>query len=207
MSGFVYIVGPKDGPFKVGSTGNIRKRLDALQTAHPVPLAVHAKWQHLTPRAVELEAHEILKAFRMRGEWFSCSLHQAALGVELAIKRLKVDGPLFSDDDLVVVPEDWPDKPARLDPERHSVGYVRPLPDVVAPRQSAWMIKSGVDPRDIWVEDGAGDKELKYAMKDMQDGDQFLVWSSAVFISPLEYGVFLVEAAERGVNVIAGESE
>jgi len=206
MSGFIYIIGPKDGPFKVGSTGRVRKRLDALQTAHPVPLAVHAQWEHPTPRIVELEAHEILKDFRMRGEWFSCSLHKASLGVELAIKRLQADGPLFSDEDLVVIPEDWPDAPAHTDPERHGMGYVKPLRDVAAPRQTAWMIKSGVDPRDIWVEDGDGDKELKYACRDMREGDQFLVWSPAVFISPLEYGAFLVQAQERGVTVIVGES-
>lgn len=96
MAGFVYIIGPKDGPFKVGSSKTVRKRLGELQVGHHLPLSVHSKWPHTSPREVELYAQGILEPYKMRGEWFSCDLSEARCAVELAIKRSLADGPLFT---------------------------------------------------------------------------------------------------------------
>lgn len=70
----VYFIGPASGRFvKIGMTGQLRGRLDALQTGHPQPLEV-LRWLPTPSRsiakAVEDRFHHYLSPYRAEGEWF-----------------------------------------------------------------------------------------------------------------------------------------
>ena len=79
--GWVYVIGPAAGPYKIGFSRNVPQRLRDLQAASPAPLRVHflQVCATLHPRLVESRAHEILDAHRQHGEWFACPLG-AAIG-------------------------------------------------------------------------------------------------------------------------------
>lgn len=74
---FIYVIGPANGPYKVGITRNVQRRLEGLQTASPVDLALHHTLEvedSLVARVAERSAHEALQKHRLRGEWFDCPL-------------------------------------------------------------------------------------------------------------------------------------
>jgi len=76
----VYLIGPRDGPYKVGVADDIGSRLEGLQTGCFVELFIHAVRPCLSrTEALRLErqAHAALQGHSIRGEWFSCSLEQA----------------------------------------------------------------------------------------------------------------------------------
>jgi hypothetical protein len=84
---FVYVIGPRSGPLKIGIAADVSARLYNLQTCSPFPLFIHALW--LTARrseaeGIEFESHRILQKSHSHGEWFNCSLERAAEAIEIA---------------------------------------------------------------------------------------------------------------------------
>lgn len=71
----VYVIGPADGPYKVGIAADIKRRLTAIQTSSATRVAVHLHSPAI-PNALNIEArmHGLLSAFRLMGEWFDCDL-------------------------------------------------------------------------------------------------------------------------------------
>ena len=60
-----------DGTFyKIGITNNIKKRLETLQTASPVPLEVVFKYRTFHAESIEGKLHSYYGKFNTSGEWF-----------------------------------------------------------------------------------------------------------------------------------------
>ncbi len=81
---YVYVIGPANGPYKIGFTSNLKKRLGALQNASPLDMIVHHQVQVTdiyAARDVEAAAHAKLASYRLRGEWFSCEVNTACEAV------------------------------------------------------------------------------------------------------------------------------
>lgn len=73
---FVYVIGPNNGPQKIGFAKNVRLRLETLQVGCPFDLCIHhaeSTPNELTARRIEKMAHRLLKSSRQRGEWFNVS--------------------------------------------------------------------------------------------------------------------------------------
>jgi hypothetical protein len=87
--GFVYVIGPKVGPLKIGVAISIEKRLASLQVGHPQRLRILGEWQHKRPYIVEEHAHRALAKERMCGEWFDVSLQEATEAVTVAVHKVK----------------------------------------------------------------------------------------------------------------------
>lgn len=75
----IYIVGPTDGPFKIGRTNNLVRRVADLQSGSPVKLYIHfnKECRHRDAADVEWWAHQQLAACHVWGEWFGCALSRA----------------------------------------------------------------------------------------------------------------------------------
>jgi hypothetical protein len=85
----VYVLDMLETPFvKIGSTSNIKSRLVSYQTGSPfkIEIAFIARPKlggcHV---ASERAAHEILSAYRARGEWFCVDVDTAINAVRAAI--------------------------------------------------------------------------------------------------------------------------
>jgi Meiotically up-regulated gene 113 len=69
---FLYFVqaGGADGPVKIGYSGDVEKRLEALKTGNHLELTLRLKHEH--DRAFDLERalHAELAVHRLEGEWF-----------------------------------------------------------------------------------------------------------------------------------------
>ena len=92
----VYIIGPEDGPFKVGITDDVVARLYDLQVSHWQQLVVHGEFVVKTrqeARDVERRAHQALKPSRLRGEWFGASLEEVTAAVAGAMPAPSVTDP------------------------------------------------------------------------------------------------------------------
>ena len=73
------------GRFKVGSTTNIQRRVQALAVTCPVPLdLVH--WE-VGRRGDEAETHDLLAAQRVHGEWFEAERVSVVAAIESACAR------------------------------------------------------------------------------------------------------------------------
>lgn len=69
LTGFAYAISAPDRKLvKIGCTGDLRKRLGALQSASPLPLAII--WRQVGGYALEQHLHQTLSRRRVRGEWF-----------------------------------------------------------------------------------------------------------------------------------------
>ena len=58
----------KNGPIKIGCTGNVEERIAQMQTCCPYELRL--LWQIQGDKNDEAEIHERWKHERIRGEWF-----------------------------------------------------------------------------------------------------------------------------------------
>jgi hypothetical protein len=73
----IYIIeAPGMGRYKVGFTGDIRRRFASLQVGSPIPLAVIATFPGNV--ADEREIHRKYAAFSAHGEWFDLTQEQVA---------------------------------------------------------------------------------------------------------------------------------
>lgn len=90
MTRAVYVIQSASGMVKVGITGNVRKRLGALQVSSPFKLSLFAAVtsEHGAASRIEALAHEKLASHRLSGEWFSASPEVALLAVTLAAQDL-----------------------------------------------------------------------------------------------------------------------
>ena len=94
MLSYIYIIGSKDPPYKIGISRDPNQRLRSLQTGHPYPLQIHSlKQTDITEtKYLEKMIHNNLKFYKTKGEWFQIELKDAILEVEYAVMRYsKVD--------------------------------------------------------------------------------------------------------------------
>lgn len=72
MDTTVYVIGPEGGPFKVGITTCLDRRLDQLQraSAYPIQLLHSATFPSRLARIVEKTLHKLLSDGHSHGEWF-----------------------------------------------------------------------------------------------------------------------------------------
>lgn len=92
----VYIIGPADGPYKVGIACNPKKRLQELQVGSYQRLILHHVRECASRHeaaAIEAVAHAALGSRRLQGEWFACSLDDAQ-GVVCENRKLSSAGGL-----------------------------------------------------------------------------------------------------------------
>jgi hypothetical protein len=88
-SGIIYIVGHKNGPYKVGmTTGTIKDRVSALQTASPKEIYTYYTSSKLDSIfKVEDEILCELKPYNVRGEWFNLNIEVLKNIVETKISK------------------------------------------------------------------------------------------------------------------------
>lgn len=83
----VYLIGSRSGrPLKIGVSNNAARRLTMIQTGHPYRLRIIKSWDAADGGAkAERRAHKALEAFRLSGEWFSCSISAACAAIDAAV--------------------------------------------------------------------------------------------------------------------------
>jgi predicted GIY-YIG superfamily endonuclease len=88
----IYVIGPENGPYKIGITKDINRRIKSIQTGNPFKLFVH----HEEPipeeqlKFIETQIHKNLSHKRSKGEWFNITLDEAISHVKFArIRYLK----------------------------------------------------------------------------------------------------------------------
>jgi len=93
---WVYLIqAGDDGPIKIGTSRDPRKRFVELQTASPYPLRVRAIGAG--GRKTERHLHERFAGSRLHGEWF-----EPVQGIEQIIDRLTaLDRAMTTDLDLI----------------------------------------------------------------------------------------------------------
>ena len=76
---FLYVIWNGSDRVKVGISVDVTKRLSVLQSNTTEALAIYAAvpLDTLRPLDAERAAHGELRAYRIRGEWFSCHPEQA----------------------------------------------------------------------------------------------------------------------------------
>ncbi len=83
QSSVVYAIQAETGRIKIGITsGPIKKRMMALQSASPVPLRLLFVKPCNNAEAAEKKIHQTLQSYRSHGEWFDVSEQQAVTAVE-----------------------------------------------------------------------------------------------------------------------------
>jgi hypothetical protein len=82
----IYVIGEKDGPYKIGIADNTENRLSSLQTSNPRKLEVFLSVDvdKRAARDAERIAHAHVAKTAIRGEWFSCPLEIAIESVHKA---------------------------------------------------------------------------------------------------------------------------
>lgn len=86
MKPYVYLIAAGDawargevGPIKIGLASNVERRLGELKTGNHQKLTVIG-WlddMHVHPQSVETQAHRLLRAQRLQGEWFNITPKEA----------------------------------------------------------------------------------------------------------------------------------
>ncbi|RYG87375.1 MAG: GIY-YIG nuclease family protein [Alphaproteobacteria bacterium] len=81
---FVYLIGPKAGPIKIGHAANVKTRLHSLQIGNWEPISIlHSVTVPLfTAAAAEAALHKRFADYRVRGEWFSAPLEMLKAALE-----------------------------------------------------------------------------------------------------------------------------
>lgn len=85
----IYIIGPKDGPFKIGYAADPKARLSNLQVGQAVDLILHyhEETESEIAKVIEKIIHRTIGHKRIRGEWFNVSLEEAIGEVRHAFIR------------------------------------------------------------------------------------------------------------------------
>ena len=97
----VYVIGPKGGPYKIGKSRDIQRRLAELQTGNHQKLNVFFSIEDEDCSGLEARAHKIFAQNRMNGEWFSASLTEI-------IAALEAGAPLAPEPEPEEPPEELP---------------------------------------------------------------------------------------------------
>ncbi len=92
---YVYVIGPLDGPQKIGIAQKPAARCASLQIGNHRTLAVSSqtKVPAASAASIERRAHYILRDSAVRGEWFSVSPQEARAAIAQAIKDLEEGRP------------------------------------------------------------------------------------------------------------------
>lgn len=79
----LYVIGPVNGPYKIGVSNNPMKRIAELQIGCPQFLRIHAV-KPSVGIAEERRMHRVLGEYRGIGEWFDCPLEviEVAAGID-----------------------------------------------------------------------------------------------------------------------------
>ena len=77
--GYVYLVVSEDGAFKVGITGNMQERFQALQTSVPMKISLLHVLEVDDCLTVERHFHRIFAERKITGEWFRLTEEDIAL--------------------------------------------------------------------------------------------------------------------------------
>lgn len=94
---YIYVIGPEDGPFKVGWSADPKARLTNLQVGQAVEIKLHYEEATEPDKAKVIEKliHKQIAHKRVRGEWFNVTLEEAIGEVRFAFIRWK-DEPALS---------------------------------------------------------------------------------------------------------------
>ena len=87
IGSYVYVISAKGGPCKIGIAVDPRERLLDIQVSHYLPL--HVSFSILAganAMKVEQYAHWLLRAQRIRGEWFQASIEESVDAVHRAVR-------------------------------------------------------------------------------------------------------------------------
>lgn len=91
-TGFVYLISAKgSGLHKIGYATDVEKRLSSLQTGSGGKLALEKSWPGT--RADEKALHDLLKPYRINGEWFrfpKCVYRELLLMDDFDIKAIRL---------------------------------------------------------------------------------------------------------------------
>jgi DNA-binding XRE family transcriptional regulator len=84
------VIGVPDGPQKIGVAQHLKYRLNELQTANGLQLVVAGSIEVERAQAVLVEhyAHYLLRASRLRGEWFDVSPDIAVEAIQEAARQV-----------------------------------------------------------------------------------------------------------------------
>lgn len=84
METFLYVIGPMNGPYKIGYSKTPNKRAKQLQTGHQEPLIVHYTSSVDIKQAKIFESliHKNLVYSKIRGEWFDTTIDIAKSEIE-----------------------------------------------------------------------------------------------------------------------------
>jgi len=84
---YVYVIGPADGPQKIGKADDVAHRRRMLQSASAHDLSVSFALPVNRDMALDVErrAHWLLREDRLRGEWFNITPAEARGAVEQAM--------------------------------------------------------------------------------------------------------------------------
>lgn len=191
---YIYVMDRANGHMKIGFSTDPFRRLPGVLGAQ----SVLAMWEHDDAYQVEQAAHRLLAEFRQDGEWFAVTRYRAFNAVVEAMYAH--DGTAHIER---VIPMDGADREIppvpTVDPERHHLGYLCPLPGVPAGQQMKWLLASGVSDLDVYKEARPG-QQLDASMKDCRDGDLFFAWSSAVFGERADAIAALIKA--KGADLV-----
>lgn len=88
---YIYIIGPSDGPQKIGKAADPQSRLQLFQTGNHLALSISATFAVTRDEvtAIERYAHCLLSEYRVRGEWFNVSPTEAANAIQRAIEDVR----------------------------------------------------------------------------------------------------------------------
>lgn len=87
----VYVIGPEDGPYKVGIAGDPVRRLSEIQTGNHLPMRLHFVAEAVNAKAKETALHVAMKAWSIGGEWFKCALSEIeSLFIEHGLEPVKM---------------------------------------------------------------------------------------------------------------------
>ena len=94
---YIYSIGPKNGPIKIGYSKSPEKRIGELQTGCPEKLYLHytAKVDDNKAEIIEHLIHRANNHKRINGEWFDLSIEDSQSEIEFALIR-------YSDDDSII---------------------------------------------------------------------------------------------------------
>lgn len=85
----IYIIGPREGPYKVGYSKDPQVRLSNIQVASPVDvfLLYTQETEEDKAKTIEKLIHRQISLKRLRGEWFSIALEDLIAEVKFAFIR------------------------------------------------------------------------------------------------------------------------
>ena len=191
----VYVIGPRRGPFKVGSARNVRARLNNLQMTSPVGLLLHFTLRHENADRVERRALEIVGR-RDCGDWMGAPLATVKRAVRKAARELSAESPLEA-------AQFASDKQYYRAPPR-TLAKLPKMPDLPAlfERRANLSTEADFDPTRADARDVAGSfaEETKRAYA--SDWRSWTAWCqirsrSAMTATPRDIADYLKEQAEK----------